>query len=124
MRTSGFGESACTPTSGVSPISPSTSSYFMVASGSFRPAGDGRQDREHVAVVHLGVETVEVADVVVVLVDVHELVQAAAVVQQVAAQTGIPLDERLEHFAHGRALDRDGRLAVGVGAQHGGELDL
>ena len=59
-----------------------------------RAAGDRGEDREHVAVGELGVEAVEVADVVVVLVDVHELVQAARVVEQVVAQARVALDER------------------------------
>ena len=67
---------------------------------------------------------VEVADVVVVLVDVDELVQPAAVVEQVAAQARVPLDQRAEHLADGRAVDADGRLAVGVGTQDGRKLHL
>ena len=50
--------------------------------------------------------------------------QRARVVEQVAAQPGVTLDQGGEHFADGRALDRDGRLTVGLGAQHGGKLDL
>ena len=57
------------------------------------PATAGRIEM-HVAVGDLGVEAVEVADVVVVLVDVDELVQPAVVVEQVAAQARVPLDER------------------------------
>ena len=66
----------------------------VVVLGTSRAAGDRGEDREHVAVGDLGVEAVEVTDVVVVLVDVHELVQAAGVVEQVAAQAGVALDER------------------------------
>ena len=68
------GDSWCTPTSGVLPISPRMLSCFGTRS---RAARDRGEDREHVAVGELGVEAVEVADVVVVLVDVHELVQPA-----------------------------------------------
>src|SRR5947207_11339523 len=85
MRTSGFGESSCTATSGVLPISPRTESNL----GTRSPAGDRGEDRQDVAVGELGVEAVEVTDVVVVLVDVHELVQATGVVEQVGAQAGI-----------------------------------
>src|SRR6185295_13708337 len=85
---------------------------------------DGRQGRDHVAVVDLRFEAVEVADVVVVLVDVHELVQPARVVEQVAAERRIPPDECVEHLADRRPVDRNGRLTISVGAQHGGTLDL
>src|SRR5262249_53301955 len=104
MRTSGFGESACTPTSGVLPIKPRTSSWRVTRS---RAAGDGREYREHVAVADLGVEAVEVTDVVIVLVDVHELVQAALVVEQVGPQPGVLIDEVVEHLADRRAVDLD-----------------
>src|SRR5262245_61562962 len=92
IRTSGFGDSRCTPTSGVSPMRPRTSSYLTGSTRS-RAAGDRGQDREHVAVGHLRVETLEVADVVVVLVDVDELVEAAAVVQKVAPQARVAIYE-------------------------------
>ena len=101
MRTSGFGDSWCTPTSGVSPISPRMSSYF----GTRQPPATAGRIESDVAVGELGVEAVEVADVVVVLVDVDELVQAARVVEQVAAQAGVALDQRGEHLADGRAVD-------------------
>src|SRR5439155_20971213 len=74
ILTPDLGDSWCTPISGVSPISPRTESNFGTRS---RAARDGGEDRQHVAVLHRGVEPVEVADVVVVLVDIHELVQPA-----------------------------------------------
>src|SRR3954454_9817456 len=80
ILTSGFGDSWCTPTSGVLPISPRTESNLGTW---LRAARNSREDRENVAVGELGVETVEVTDVVVVLVDVHELVHAAGAVEQV-----------------------------------------
>src|SRR5262249_19524457 len=85
---------------------------------------DRGEDREDVAVGELGVEPLEVADVVVVLVDVDELVQAALVVEEVLAQAGILLDEGTEDVADGRAVDTDRRLAVGLGSQNSGELHL
>ena len=51
--------------------------------GDLTRSGDGGEDRHHVAVGELGVELLEVADVVVVLVDVDELVQPAGLVEQV-----------------------------------------
>src|SRR6478609_10658351 len=72
--TPGLGDSWCTPTSGVLPISPRTLSCFGTCSSAARDRGE---DGQHVAVLQIGVEATEVADVVVVLVDVHELVQAA-----------------------------------------------
>src|SRR3954454_11518083 len=70
ILTSGFGDSWCTPTSGVLPIRPRMSSNFGTRS---RAARDRRQDRQHVAARELGVEAVEVPDVVVLFVDVDEL---------------------------------------------------
>src|SRR5437870_2520449 len=81
IATFGFGDSACTPTSGVLPIRPRTSSYFATARS--RAPRDRGEDREDVAVGKLGVEPLEVADVVVVLVDVDELVQPALIVEEV-----------------------------------------
>src|SRR5438876_5939430 len=106
MRTSGFGESSCTPTSGVLPISPRMESNRGTRS---RAARDGGEDRQDVAIGELGVEAVEVTDVVVVLVDVHELVQATGVVEQVGAQAGVAIDERREDLADGRAGDGNRR---------------
>src|SRR3954454_5470114 len=89
-----------------------------------RAARDRGEDREDVPVLEIGVEAVEVADVVVALVDVHELVQRARSVEQVVSEPGITLDERAEHGPDGCALDRDGALTVGLGAEHGGSFDL
>src|SRR5262249_41858038 len=80
ILTCGLGDSWCTPTSGVLPIRPRTESCFGTCSDAARDGGDDRHD---VAVGERGVETVQVTDVVVVLVDVHELVQPARRVEQV-----------------------------------------
>src|SRR5712664_1922147 len=97
MRTAGFGESACTPTSGVLPMRSRIDSYLisdrrrrlrLLRRRSAKPPsspppparlspGDGGEDGDDVAVGHLGVELVEVTDVVVVAVHVDELVEAA-----------------------------------------------
>src|SRR6185503_17043502 len=55
ILTSGFGESWCTPTSGVLPISPRMLSNLGTR---LRAAGHGGEDRQDVAVGELGVETV------------------------------------------------------------------
>ena len=89
IRTSGFGDSACTPTSGVSPMSPRMFSWRMTDGGPVEAgsaSGHRGQDRDDVAVGHLGVELVEVPDVVVVAVHVDELVQPAPVVDQLAGE--------------------------------------
>src|SRR6478672_867374 len=65
IRTRGFGESSWMPTIGVLPMRPRTSSYRMVPRAASAP-GDRREDRDRVAVGDLGVELVEVPDVVVV----------------------------------------------------------
>src|SRR6516164_1556737 len=80
--TPGFGASASMRTSGVSPISPRTESRRATAAGRGcdgrrSAARDRGEDRDHVAVGDLGVEGVEVPDVVVVAVHVDELVQRA-----------------------------------------------
>src|SRR6478735_12830249 len=99
ILTSGLGDSACTPTSGVSPMTPRmfswrTSEPFRVTDRAVGSASRHRgQDRDDVAVGHLGVELLEVADVVVVHVHVHELVQAAGVVDQLALEARVPLGE-------------------------------
>src|ERR687891_2023668 len=59
-RTSGVGERLWTWTSGVLPIKSRTDLYFKST------AGDGRQQRDRVALGHLGVELLEVSRILVV----------------------------------------------------------
>src|SRR5437868_9774065 len=123
MRTSGFGDSGCTPTSGVSPITPRMVSWRMTRPGR-RPASAPRhrgQDGDDVAVAQLGVELIEVTDVVVVAVHVDELVQPALIVDELAGEPRIPGSEVAEHLAHRRAVGCDRRRAVDVRAQQGGK---
>src|SRR4029077_11287523 len=113
ILTPGFGDSWCTPISGGVPISPRIESNFGTRS---RAARDGGEDRHGVAVLEHGVEAVEVADVVVVLVDVDESVQPARAVEPDVTEARIALDERAEHGADGVAVDGNRRLTVGLGA--------
>ena len=86
-------------------------------------AGDGRQDRDAVAVGELGGDAVEEADVLVVEVDVHEAAQLAAV-DEALADAGVAALQVGEELGEGRALALDGLLAVGVGAEDGRDADL
>ena len=86
-------------------------------------AGDGGDDGEFVrggdGGVFLGGE---VADVVVVEVDVDEGPQLALWRIEVLLHRGMRGDERGEAFVHGGAGDRDSFLLVSVGAQRGGDV--
>src|SRR3954469_19004369 len=116
MRTRGFGLSPWTPTSGVFPIrSRIDSSFTRVVSGGSAP-GDRGEDRDDVAVADLRVELVEVADVVVVHVDVHELVERAVTVDQLPLKARVRRHQLLEDVADGRAagLDRGGTVRSGT----------
>src|SRR6266851_6166511 len=120
-RASGLGDSELTSTSGVLPISPRT---LVKAAIRGRPSGagrlvgcasrHGREDGDQVAVLDLGVELVEVADVVVVLVHVDELVQRPVLGHDVAGHRRELADPVLEHLADGRAVGVDRRSTPGV----------
>src|SRR3954463_8675498 len=112
MRTAGDGESACTPTSGVLPMRSRIDSYRATGGARLSP-GDGGEDGDDVAVGHLGVELVEVPDVVVVAVHVDELVEAARFVDQLIGEAGIAGAQIGEHLAHGRAGGGHRRRPVG-----------
>src|SRR5947208_2733176 len=101
-RTRGLGLSWVISTSGVSPMRSSTDRYWATVPVPVAlAAGDGRQDRDDVGLGDLGVELVEVADVVVVHVNVHELVQRAVVGPQLAPQPWIAGPQILEHLGAG-----------------------
>src|SRR6478672_5721959 len=87
-------------------------------------AGDSGDHGEHVSGADLGVELVEVTDVVVVLVDVDELVEATRLVEQVAADRREAGNQVAEDLPDRRTVARHRGQAVGVRAQHGGQLDL
>src|SRR5690606_9418076 len=85
-------------------------------------AGDRRHDRDLVVGVDLGVEAVDVADVLVVDVDVDEAAHLGAV-EQLLLQPGVGLGQVAEHLADRVTAGLDLGLAVGVLAEHGGDAD-
>src|SRR3954447_10601918 len=87
-------------------------------------SGDGGKDRDLVVLVDLGVELVEVPDVVVVDVDVDELVEGAVLGDDEAGQPGELAHQVVEHLAHGRAIGLHRALPVGFGPEDGGQADF
>ncbi len=73
------------------------------------------------AVVFLGVE---IADVVVVEVDVDEGAQLALGGEEMLLELGVGGGELREHCVDGGAGDGDSLFAAGVGAQRSGDVDL
>src|SRR5215218_5544575 len=123
MRTAGFGDSAWTPTRGVLPIRSRIDSYRATGGARLSP-GDGGEDGDDVAVGHLGLELVEVPDVVVVAVHVDELVDAARLVDELVGQTRVASRQIGEHVAHGGAGGGDRGGPVGVRPQERGQANL
>ena len=66
----------------------------------------------------------EIADVVVVEVDVDEGAQLALGGEEVLLHGGEGRGESGEPFGYGGAIDGDGLLLVGVGAQRGGDVNV
>src|ERR1700733_8777618 len=88
-------------------------------------AGDGGDDGEVGGVGDGGVFLGgEVADVVVVEVDVDEGAELALGGEEVLAELGVGGGELGEHCADGRAGDGDGLFAVCVGAQRCRDVDV
>src|SRR3954454_12666208 len=123
IRTFGLGLIPLTSTSGVLPIRPRAESY-RATSVAGSAAGDGREDRDGLAAGELGVELVEEADVVVVDVDVHELVEVAVLGHDLSLQLRELEDEVLEHLTDRLAVGLDRGLARGVLPQDGGQADV
>src|SRR6056297_1290983 len=113
-RTSGLGDNAGSPTSGVWPTESSKESKRMSA------AGHRRQDRDRIPVGHLGTKTIEKADVFVIEVDVHEPTQAGLIDETVGDPrvAGVKVRHQLLQRS---ALRGDDFLASGVRAQDGGD---
>src|SRR5690242_13961002 len=86
-------------------------------------AGDGRDDFDDVGRADRGVQVVEVADVLVVHVDVDVLLELAAAVEDPLVELGVAGTEVAQDLAHGRALRLDAGLAVGVGSERGRNRD-
>src|SRR5690606_36479155 len=80
-------------------------------------ARDRRNDAERVAVAQRRRLLLEIADVVVVDVDVDEVPQPALLVVQVALQIRVLRRERGQHLPDGAALDLDAVLLPGEGPQ-------
>ena len=79
------------------------------------PAGDGGDDGKLVAFLRRGsILSGEVADVVVVEVDVDEGAQLAVAGVEVLAERGVGAGELFQRFADGGAGDADGGLPTGV----------
>ena len=85
-----------------------------------RPAGDGGQDGDDVVRGDLGVQLVEITDVVVVDVHVDEAMQAALVREHLAGNGRVGLLERLEDLTDRVPVDVHDRLTAGGGTEHGG----
>src|ERR671911_1768504 len=122
MRMAGSGESAWTPTRGVLPTTSRIDSYR--AMGPALSPGDRGEDGDDVAVGHLGLELVEVPDVVVVAVHVDELVDAARLVDQLVGQARVAGRQIREHVAHGGAGGGQRRGPVGMRPQERWETNL
>src|SRR6056297_372277 len=86
-------------------------------------AGDGGNDRHGETVVDLGVEAVEVTDVVVVDEHVHELAQVAVLVDQPVTQPGVRSLECRHDVGQRARLDRNLLLAAGQRAHGGGDAN-
>ena len=88
-----------------------------------RAARHRRDDAERVARLQGGVFLLQVADVLVVQVDVDEAPQLAFVVVEVLAQVAVGRDQVRQRFAHRPARDFDAFLLVDVGPERRGNVD-
>jgi hypothetical protein len=77
------------------------------------PSGDSREDRDDVTRPHCCVQPVQIADVVVVQIDVDELVERAVIGEELADEAWMRDLEGTKHLADGRAIHRGRRRAVG-----------
>ena len=124
MRTAGLGLSWLTSTIGVSPIRSRTLPYEVMAPATQPPATAGRMD-DLVAVGDRCVERREVADVVVVHVDVDEAVQGAVVVQHLPGHARVLADQGPGAPRRwSPPLDHHGGVPPGLGAEDGRQADV
>src|SRR6266542_3112341 len=127
-RTPGFGDSRGRPTSGVLPIASARSSWRMGLPAFGHPARGTachrRKDGDHVAVVELGIERAEEADVLVIDVDVHEAVQPTVRCEQLAGDAREARLEVAEEVADGAALGLDALGAIRVFPQDGRDTNF
>src|SRR3954471_20410076 len=89
-----------------------TSSDWCDSPSDISASGDRGDDAQLVAVLDGGLHAVEVADVLVVEVDVDELADLVALVVEAGLDAGVLGDEGVEHFFDGGAGDFDGGLAL------------
>jgi hypothetical protein len=83
------------------------------------PARHRRDDADRVAGLQRGLLAIEMADVLVVDVHVHEAAQAAVLVEQMAAQIAVLGDQPLENVSNGAPLDFHDVLLAGKRPQRG-----
>src|SRR5436190_17892687 len=114
--TSGLGDSRVSSTSGVLPIRSRMLGAVTLATGHSRQQDDG------VALGDLRLEAAAGANVLALDVDVHERRQLL-VLEQLSAQRGELAHQVVEQFADVLALGQHLALAVGLGAQRGGDPD-
>src|ERR671913_1870438 len=96
----------------------------LATSSHRRAAGDRGDDGELVVVRDLGLLAVEVADVLVALVDVDERAQLAVTGVEVLLEAWVLGGEATEGFPSGGAANLDLGFAVGVLPQWCGDLEL
>src|SRR4051794_11772101 len=101
---------------------PSGTSCGRDSSPAISTSGDGGDDAQFVAVLERRLQVVEVADVLVVEVDVDEAAHLA-VLEQPAGDAGVLGAEVVEHLPDAGALDLDDRLVFGVLPHRGGDMD-
>src|SRR5204862_2801739 len=94
----------------------------LAVRGGGSAAGDGRQDRDLVAVVHRSVEAVAEADVLAAHVDVHETTELA-VLRDPVAQALVPVVEGVAPLPDRPYLHPGLGLVAGRVAQLGRALD-
>ena len=82
--------------------------------GRFHPARDRRDDADGVAAVHRRLLVLQIADILVVHVDVDEAAQLSLLVVEMGLEAAVPPRQIGEQFAHGRAGDVDGVLFIRV----------
>jgi hypothetical protein len=88
-------------------------------------ASDGGDDREFGGIINAGVFFFrEIADVLVVDVDVHERAQLAVRSKEMLAHSRELLDQLLQTLSDRHALDRDGLLPFGVVAEWCWDMDF
>src|SRR5688572_33143383 len=87
-------------------------------------AGERRQDRHLVAVTQLVIGALEVTNVLVVEVDVHEAMQLPLFVHDLRAEARVTLIDVPEHLAHGIAIGAELALAADGVPDHRGDMYL